>query len=61
MKSDRALVVIALLALTLAFVSSAVLWDTIGSAVKIGMFAFGFGSGVAVGALLARRSIRSLS
>jgi hypothetical protein len=56
-KSNSTLVVIALLSLILAVVSSLVIWGEAGSAVKIGMFAFGFASGVAAGALLARRSV----
>lgn len=56
MKSDRALLGMALLLLILAVASSTVVWAEIISAVKIGMFAFGFGSGVAVGTLISRRS-----
>ena len=56
MKSNNVLVVIALLSLVLAVVSSAVIWGEAGSAVKLGMFAFGFASGVAAGAFLARRT-----
>ena len=56
MKSNNVLVVIALLSLSFAVISSVSLWGEVGSAVKIGMFAFGFGSGAAAGVLLARRS-----
>lgn len=56
MKSNNVLTGIALLFLILAVASSVVLWSEIASAVKIGMFAFGFGSGIAAGALIARRS-----
>ena len=56
MKSNNALVGTAILFLILATVSSVVIWSEVGSAVKIGMFAFGFGSGIAVGTLIARRS-----
>ncbi|HEY3473654.1 MAG TPA: hypothetical protein VGK56_03535 [Anaerolineales bacterium] len=56
MKSDRALLGLALLLLILAVASSTVVWAEVTSAVKIGMFAFGFGSGVAVGTWIARRS-----
>lgn len=55
MKSNSTLVIIGLLSLLLAVVSSAVLWAEVSSAVKIGMFALGFGSGVAAGAWIARR------
>ena len=56
MKSNNALMGIALLFLLLAVAASLVVWSEIASAVKFGMFAFGFGSGIATGALLARRS-----
>lgn len=56
MKSNNAQVGVALLFLILATVSSVVIWRDVSSAVKIGMFAFGFGSGVALGTLIARRS-----
>lgn len=56
MKSNNTLVGIALLFVVLAATSSVVLWSEIASAVKIGMFAFGFGSGIAAGAIIARRS-----
>lgn len=56
MKSNNVLTGIALLFLILAVASSVVIWSEIASAVKIGMFAFGFGSGIAAGAIIARRS-----
>jgi hypothetical protein len=56
MKSNNALVGMALLFLVLAAASSVVIWSEVASAVKIGMFAFGFGSGIAAGTLIARRS-----
>jgi hypothetical protein len=56
MKSNNVLVGMGLLFLILATASSVVIWGEVSSAVKIGMFAFGFGSGVAVGTLIARRS-----
>lgn len=55
MKSNNMLVGIALLFLILAVAASVVIWDEVSSPVKIGMFAFGFGSGVAAGALISRR------
>jgi hypothetical protein len=55
-KSNNAQVGIALLFLILATVSSVVIWSEVSLAVKIGMFALGFGSGVALGTLIARRS-----
>lgn len=55
MKSNSTLVIIALLSLILAVASSAVLWSEVSSSVKIGMFAFGFGSGVAAGSWITRR------
>ena len=56
MKSNYGLMGIALLFLILAVTSSLVIWSEVSSAVKIGMFAFGFGSGIAAGTLIARRS-----
>ena len=55
MKSNYALLGIALLFLVLAASSSVAIWGNLSSPVKIGMFAFGFGSGIAVGTLIARR------
>lgn len=56
MISNNALIAIALLFLIMAVGTSVVLWNDISSPVKIGMFAFGFGAGIAAGTLLARRS-----
>lgn len=56
MKSNNAMVGIALLFLILATTASVAIWGDVSSPVKIGMFAFGFGSGVAVGTLIARRA-----
>ncbi|HEX6268718.1 MAG TPA: hypothetical protein VFZ43_00655 [Anaerolineales bacterium] len=56
MKSNNALIGMALLFLILATASSAVIWGEIASAVKIGMFGFGFGSGIGVGTLISRRA-----
>ena len=56
MKSNNALIGIALLFLVLATASSVLAWSEVASAVKIGMFAFGFGAGIAAGTLIARRS-----
>ena len=55
MKSNTFVVGIGLLFLLFATVASITLWADVSSPVKIGMFAFGFGSGVAVGTLIARR------
>lgn len=55
MKSNNALIVISLLSLVLAVVTSTVVWGDITSAVKIGMYAFGFATGVAAGALIVKR------
>ena len=55
MKSNNALLGTALLFLVLAVSSSVAIWGNLSSPVKIGMFAFGFGCGVAVGTLIARR------
>jgi len=56
MKSNNALIAIALLFLVMAVSSSITLWGNISSPVKIAMFAFGFAAGIAVGTLIARRS-----
>ena len=55
MKSNNALIGTALLFLVMAVSSSITLWGSISSPVKIGMFAFGFAAGIAVGTLIARR------
>lgn len=57
MKSNNALIATALLFLVMAVTTSVVLWGDVSSPVKIGMFAFGFSSGIAVGTLIARRSL----
>ena len=56
MKSNNALIGTALLFLIMAVSSSITLWGAVSSPVKIGMFAFGFGTGIAAGTLVARRS-----
>jgi hypothetical protein len=56
MKSNNTLVGMALLFLALATASSVLAWSEVASAVKIAMFAFGFGAGIAAGTLIARRS-----
>jgi hypothetical protein len=56
MKSNNAVVGIALLFLILAVATSVTLWADVSSPVKIGMFAFGFGAGIAAGTSIARRS-----
>lgn len=56
MKSNNTLIGIALLFLVMAVSSSITLWGDVSSPVKIGMFAFGFATGIAVGTLIARRS-----
>jgi hypothetical protein len=56
MKSNTVVVGIGLLFLVFATAASITLWMDVSSPVKIGMFAFGFGSGVAVGTLIARRA-----
>jgi hypothetical protein len=56
MKSNNALVVTALLFLLFAVAASLTMWSDVASAAKIGMFAFGFGAGIAVGTWIARRT-----
>ena len=55
MKSNHAVIIIALLFLLLATVASVTIWGDAPSPVKIGMFAFGFGAGITAGTLIARR------
>jgi len=55
MKSNNALIGTALLFLALATLASGLVWNDISFAVKVGMYAFGFSSGVAAGALIVRR------
>ena len=57
MKSNRALVIAALLFLIMAVSSSLTLWGSITAPVKIAMFVFGFTAGSMVGTLIARRAI----
>jgi hypothetical protein len=54
MKSSHAMMIIALLFLVFATTASLTFWGDISSPVKIGMFAFGFGAGVAAGTLISR-------
>ena len=56
MKSNNALIGTALLFLILATAASVAIWGDVSSPVKIGMFAFGFGAGIAAGTLIARRA-----
>lgn len=55
MKSNTSLIVISILSLALAVLTSAVVWGEISFPVKIGMYAFGFATGVAAGALIVKR------
>ncbi|MCE9646137.1 MAG: hypothetical protein K8S20_09080 [Chloroflexi bacterium] len=55
MKSNNALLGMAILFLVMAVSASVVFWADVSSAAKIGMFASGFGCGVAAGTLIARR------
>ena len=55
MKSNNTLIVVSLLCLAMAVLASAMVWGEISSAVKIGMYALGFGTGVATGALIVKR------
>jgi len=55
LKSNNVLVIMGLVILALATVVSALFWSYIPSAIKIGMYAFGFGTGVIAGVLISRR------
>lgn len=49
MKSKHTLIVMALIFLVMAVSTSVGIWADISTPVKLGMFVYGFGSGVAVG------------
>jgi len=55
MKSNNMLVGMALLFLALVTLASTMIWNDVSFAVKIGMYAFGFSTGVAAGALIVKR------
>ena len=55
-KSKNNLVGMSLMFLVLAVSTSLAIWGDVSLAAKIGMFAFGFGSGVTLGGVLAMRS-----
>ena len=59
MNSINVLVVVALLCLALPTLVSGLFWDDFPLAIKIGMYALGFGTGVSVGALIVRRNEQS--
>ena len=54
MKSNNALIGMALLFLALATLASTLVWSDVSFSVKLGMYAFGFSSGVAAGTLIVR-------
>jgi hypothetical protein len=55
-KSNRNLFVIAIMFFIFAAVFSVVFWPEVSLAVKIAMFAFGFGSGIALGGWFSKRT-----
>jgi len=55
MKSNNVLVVVSLLSLALAVLASILVWGEIAFPVKIGMYAFGFATGVAAGVMIVKR------
>lgn len=55
MKSNNVLIGMALLFLALTALASTVMWSDVSFTVKIGMYAFGFSSGVAAGAVIIRQ------
>ena len=55
MKSNNTLIIMAVLFLLFATVSSVFIWSDVSTAAKIGFFAFGYGAGVPAGILIARR------
>ena len=56
MKSSRRLVGVALMFLALAVALSVVIWQETSLAAMVGLFALGFGCGMAAGVWFARRS-----
>ncbi len=55
MKSNNGLIIMAVLFLLFAVVSSIVIWADISTAAKIGFFAFGYGAGIPTGFIISRR------
>lgn len=55
MKSNNSLIIMAVMFLLFATVSSVVIWSDVSIAAKIGFFAFGYGAGITTGILIARR------
>jgi hypothetical protein len=58
MKSNNTLMGMSVLCLALAVIASTLVWEEVLSAAKIGMFAFGFATGIAAGALIVKRRNR---
>lgn len=54
MKPNNVLIGMAVLFLALATLASALVWDEVVFAVKVGMYAFGFSTGVAAGVLIVK-------
>ena len=55
MKLNNSLIIMAVMFLLFATVSSVVIWADISTAAKIGFFAFGYGAGIPTGVLVSRR------
>ena len=55
MKSNNTLIGISVFCLALAVFASAMVWGDVSFPVKVGMFAFGFATGVAAGTLIFKR------
>lgn len=60
MKSNNTLITIAVLSLGLAVLASLLVWGEVTSAVKIGMYAFGFATGVAAGVFIIKRRTKTV-
>ena len=56
MKSKNALIILSILFFVFAAAFSVLFWGDVPMAAKIGLFVFGFGSGVTAGQWFARRS-----
>ena len=57
MKLNNSLIIMAVMFLLFATVSSVVIWSDVSIAAKIGFFAFGYGAGIPTGVLASRRQV----
>ena len=57
MKLNNSLIIMAVMFLLFATVSSVVIWSNVSIAAKIGFFAFGYGAGIPTGVLASSRQV----